>query len=399
MRLKARRNAVAIDRYRKYVLENQALAFTSSMHAGLLRHMSYGSHSPAHAAGIVFATQANNYFPFTASAASQAVQLKHSAGTDGSTDMDATTTGTDDDDNPVHHDVSMLDEIRRPSTIRDTLRRLCAVTKPKKKPGPQRQGAKKAKAMERLQSKGHVLDTDEATGFRALSARGNFLAQDRVDISFSSKELCREFAQPTRKSYDRLKRMGRFLIGAPRLLYDFNFADDGPAEYIEVYSDTDFAGCKESRRSTSGGVATINGHCIKHWSKTQTTVSLSSGEAELHGIGAAIAQGLGLQAICKDLGFTYKIRVHSDATAALGIARRRGLGKVRHLDCADLWVQEKVRTGAVTVAKILGSENPADVLTKYVSKDIMDKALKKLGLRYAGGRAKAAPETMGIQAV
>ena len=222
--------------------------------------------------------------------------------------------------------------------------------------------------MERLQSKGHILDTDEATGFRALSARGNFLAQDRVDISFSSKELCREFAQPTRSSYDRLKRM----------------------------SDTDFAGCKESRRSTSGGAATINGHCIKHWSKTQTTVSLSSGEAELHGIGAAIAQGLGLQAICRDLGFDYKIRVHSDATAALGIARRRGLGKVRHLDCADLWVQEKVRTGAVTVAKILGAENPADVLTKYVSKDIMDKALKRLGLRYATGRAKAAPDTMGI---
>ena len=69
--------------------------------------------------------------------------------------------------------------------------------------------------------------------------------------------------------------------------------------------------------------------------------ALSSGEAELHGINASITQALGLQSIAKDLGFTFKIRVHSDATAALGICRRRGLGKVRHLDVADLWAQDK----------------------------------------------------------
>ena len=165
---------------------------------------------------------------------------------------------------------------------------------------------------------------------------------------------------------------------------------------IEVYSDTDFAGCKESRRSTSGGVMTIGGHCIKHWSKTQSTVSLSSGEAELHGIGSAISQGLGLQAICRDLGFEYEVRVHSDATAAIGIARRRGLGKVRHLDCTDLWIQQKIRTRSVHLAKILGTENPADIFTKYVDRGLMEKALAKLNLRFATGRPKCAPAAMGL---
>ena len=187
-------------------------------------------------------------------------------------------------------------------------------------------------------------------------------------------------------------------MGKPRLMYHYEFGHKhtDADTTIEVYSDTDFAGCKESRRSTSGGAITIGGHCVKHWSKTQPTVSLSSGEAELHGIGSAISQGLGIQAICKDLGFHYDIQVHSDATAAIGIARRRGLGKIRHLDCTDLWIQEKVRSGAVKLSKILGTENPADAFTKYLDRPLLDKAMAALNLRYATGRAKSAPDTMGV---
>ena len=65
----------------------------------------------------------------------------------------------------------------------------------------------------------------------------------------------------------------------------------------------------------------------------------------------------------KDLGFQYKIRVHSDATAALGLCRRRSLGKVRHLDVADRWAQAKVRTGVVELVKVLGADNPAYIMT------------------------------------
>ena len=101
-------------------------------------------------------------------------------------------------------------------------------------------------------------------------------------------------------------------------------------------------------------------------------------------------------AICRDLGFRYDVQVHSDATAAIGIARRRGLGKVRHLDCTDLWVQEKVRSGAIKLTKILGTEIPADAFTKYLDCPLMDKAMHRLNLHYATGRAKSAPDTTGI---
>ena len=138
-------------------------------------------------------------------------------------------------------------------------------------------------------------------------------------------------------------------------------------------------------------------HSVKHWSEIQTTVSLSSGEAELHGICAGVFQGIGLQSICRDLGLEYKLRIHSDATAAIGIARRRGMGKIRHLDCSDLWVQENIRSAEIELVKILGVENPADMFTKHVPREILQKAMAKAGCIYLKGRPRCAPDTLGLQ--
>ena len=121
----------------------------------------------------------------------------------------------------------------------------------------------------------------------------------------------------------------------------------------------------------------MGSQCAKHWANTQSTVTLSSGESELHGICAGVAQALGLQSICKDLGFDYKTRVHTDATAAIGVARRRGMGKIRHLDDADLWVQEKFRTGACELFKIPGVYNPADAFTKHIDRGLLTKSMTK----------------------
>ena len=67
----------------------------------------------------------------------------------------------------------------------------------------------------------------------------------------------------------------------------------------------------------------LGGCLAKHWSKTQTAISVSSGEAELHGIAQGTAQAISLQSLMRDLGWSIKVRVLSDATSAIGIARRK----------------------------------------------------------------------------
>ena len=132
-------------------------------------------------------------------------------------------------------------------------------------------------------------------------------------------------------------------------------------------------------------------HLIKHWSTTQTTVALSSAEAELTGICKGSAQGLGLQALAGDLGLTWKIRVATDAAAAVGICRRKGLGKIRHLATADLWVQDRIKKGDFELVRVPGVSNPADILTKHVDRTILDKHLLAMNLYYQTGRAASAP--------
>ena len=250
-------------------------------------------------------------------------------------------------------------------------------------------GAKAAKAAEKFESMGEILNAAEATTFRALAARANYLSLDRPECAYATKELCRFFATPTRTGVEQLKRLVRYLAGAPRLVWHFKFQD--PAPILTTYVDTDFGGCHTTRRSTSGGAAVRGCHLIKHWSTTQTTVALSSAEAELTGICKGASQGLGLQSLAADLGIDVGLQVMTDATAAIGIARRRGLGKVRHLATADLWIQDRIRKKDFSLNKVLGSENPSDMLTKHVDRGLLHKHMNKLGLHYESGRAQSAP--------
>ena len=103
---------------------------------------------------------------------------------------------------------------------------------------------------------------------------------------------------------------------------------------------------------------------IKGWCKIQGLIALSSGEAELYAIVKATSEGMGIASIFRDLGTTMAVHVMGDASAALGIVRRQGLGKVRHLDTNWLWVQEKSRNKEVNFNKVKGSENPANMMTK-----------------------------------
>ena len=136
----------------------------------------------------------------------------------------------------------------------------------------------------------------------------------------------------------------------------------------------------------------IGRHVIRTWSSTQPSVTLSSGEAEFYGLVKAAGAGLGHQAIMEDFGLQVPVRVWTDSSAALGISSRSGLGKLRHLETHTLWVQEKVRTGAIKVLKVRGEVNPADLFTKHLaSRDKVHQLVKLFGCECRSGRSAAAP--------
>ena len=133
-------------------------------------------------------------------------------------------------------------------------------------------------------------------------------------------------------------------------------------------------------------------HCLKHWSSTQPSTALSSGEAEFYGVVRGSGHGLGFQALLRDLGIDAKLRLWTDSSAALGICSRQGLGKLRHLDTHTLWVQQAVRSGRIDLKKIKGDENPADLLTKHnQTQDRVEKLVSLFDCYFKSGRAETAP--------
>ena len=132
-------------------------------------------------------------------------------------------------------------------------------------------------------------------------------------------------------------------------------------------------------------------HCLKHWSSTQPTIALSSGEAELGGLCKGAAYAIGMRALGRDLGLEMSITLLSDATAALGMSRRLGVGKIRHLDTSLLWIQQRIREKDLLAEKILGADNPADALTKHVDQATLLRHMARMGLEYEDGRASSAP--------
>ena len=134
-------------------------------------------------------------------------------------------------------------------------------------------------------------------------------------------------------------------------------------------------------------------HCLKSWSSTQPSVSLSSGEAEFYGLVKAAGIGLGFQALMQDVGREIACRVWTDSAAAMGIVGRQGLGRLRHIDTHSLWVQQAARSGRIQVRKVKGEDNPADIFTKHLpARDKVTQLVGLLGCRYDAGRPDASPD-------
>ena len=95
-------------------------------------------------------------------------------------------------------------------------------------------------------------------------------------------------------------------------------------------------------------------------------LALSTAESELAAVTKGISEGMGARALMRDFGREMEICIKSDATAAIGICRRQGLGRIRHLATADLWCQQVLKNKQVSISKWPGKENPADIFTKYL---------------------------------
>ncbi|CAK0861016.1 unnamed protein product, partial [Prorocentrum cordatum] len=221
-------------------------------------------------------------------------------------------------------------------------------------------------------------DDEKVKTYRSVTMRIMCLGLDRPDISYSASMQARRMKEPKETRVEDLKRIGRYLKKhrAGRLLF--------PAQRLPrkacVYCDSDYAGDSITRRSRSGMAILWGTHLLKHGSAVQSAVSLSSGEAEYYALLRGACHGFGVQATSADLGvevdYEMELYIFSDRSAARGLARRQGLGAVRHLDVQFLWLQERIQNTRLLLKTVDGHWNPADLFTKALDQDTMERLVK-----------------------
>ena len=119
---------------------------------------------------------------------------------------------------------------------------------------------------------------------------------------------------------------------------------------------------------------------LRSWSKDQSVIALSSGEAELYAACMAAQQAMGIENMAREQGVDLDaMELQVDANAAIGIIGRQGLGKVRNLDLSYLWLQAAVRGKQVVLRKVHSGDNMADIGTKVLDRDTIQRHMENLG--------------------
>ena len=252
-----------------------------------------------------------------------------------------------------------------------------------KTPNEKKKSADIARALE-----SKLLDPVKSSMYRSLVMRGSYLAQDRMDIAETVKTLARHMVSPNEEDWADLKRLGRFLKGRPRVV--LRYLPQRLCRKIRVDSDSDYAGCIRTRRSTHGTVVRLGMHTVKASSGLQPTIGLSVGEAEYYGVVKGTRIGMQMQSMMKDWNISLDLEVYTDSNSAIGTTSRKGLGKMKHVQTWYLWIQERLASGCFKLLKVGTKHNVSDVCTKAVTANEMDKHMKSTGHCYLEGKSMIA---------
>ena len=141
-----------------------------------------------------------------------------------------------------------------------------------------------------------------------------------------------------------------------------------PCDYtLEIYSDSDWAKHKQTRRSVSSGYLFLFGCLLYSTSRSQRALAMSSAEAEIYSATSATSDAVLMFHCIKFAvgeGTTIEVRLAMDNSAGRSFFGRIGVGRIRHISLRVLWVQAKVKEGFMQVGKVSTKDNVSDLGTK-----------------------------------
>ena len=227
---------------------------------------------------------------------------------------------------------------------------------------------------------GRPLSTDDSFRYRSVVGGLQYLTLTRPDISFAVNKVCQFLSQPTDVHWEAVKRILRYVKGTLHTGLKFRKA---VSTSISIFTDADWAGCPDDRRSTGGFAIFVGPNLISWSSKKQPTVSRSSTEAEYKALANGAAEAIWVESLLKELGVSQQrvpVLWCDNLGATYLTANPVFHARTKHIEIDFHFVRERVASGALEVRFISSNDQLADVFTKPATRQMLDRFSTNLNL-------------------
>nr|CAC37623.1 copia-like polyprotein [Arabidopsis thaliana] len=221
---------------------------------------------------------------------------------------------------------------------------------------------------------------EEPTYFRSLAGKLQYLTITRPDIQYAVNFICQRMHAPTNSDFGLLKRILRYVKGTINMGLPIR-KHHNPV--LSGFCDSDYAGCKDTRRSTTGFCILLGSTLISWSAKRQPTISHSSTEAEYRALSDTAREITWISSLLRDLGISQHqpTRVFCDNLSAVYLSANPALHKrSKHFDKDFHYIRERVALGLIETQHIPATIQLADVFTKSLPRRPFITLRAKLGV-------------------
>lgn len=222
---------------------------------------------------------------------------------------------------------------------------------------------------------------DDPTSYQSLAGALQYLTFTRPDLTYAVQQICMYMHAPRAPHLHALKRILRYVKGTTSLGLSIHRS---PATTVIAYTDADWAGCPDTRRSTSGYSVFMGDNLLSWSSKRQTTLSRSSAEAEYRGVANVVSELCWLRNLLLELHCppSHASIVYCDNVSAIYLSHNPVQHqRTKHIELDIHFVREKVQRGQIRVYHVPSRYQLADIFTKGLPRVLFEDFRSSLNIR------------------